>query len=456
MTGQEADNKENFYLKPHTLLHHGQYRTEKVLGHGGFGITYLAHDLNLNQKVALKEYFPQGFCGRETTTGSIQMYGGKKREFYKYGLERYIEEARTLANFNYHSGIVDVYNYFQENNTAYMIMQYLEGQTVRQWLKDKGERVSWAEALAIMGPVMETLKVMHQTGLIHRDISPDNIYICDSGQVKVLDLGAARIALGEQSNSLSVILKQGYTPFEQYTTKGRQGAWTDLYAVCATIYRMISGQVPPISTDRVVEDELPERILHGNFVPREFKAIMLKALAPAVNQRYQNIESFQLELAQAATLEAAGTVGMPAEAAAALHALGSSTGASPLLAGSSTLADMASLSNGGPLSSGSDPASGAGPLSGGLPDPLPRHRWLPPGLPGLQGHLPAYKKWPLKPIDTTMNVAGYIQERMEEESSVFRTRPWLAVTLIVCLLLIALLALAGAGWFLYSRGLISF
>ncbi len=417
MTANDLAQKDSYYLKPRTLLHNGQYRTEKVLGHGGFGITYLALDMHLNQKVALKEYFPQGYCGRETTTGSIQLYGGQKNEFYNYGLERYIEEARNLANFNHHPGIVSVYNYFQENNTAYMIMQYLEGQTVREWVKKRGDQVSWDEAMSIMNPVLDTLKAMHETGLIHRDISPDNIYICDNSQIKVLDLGAARVSLGEQSHSLSVILKQGYTPFEQYTTRGKQGPWTDLYAAAATIYRMVSGQILPIATDRVVEDEIPALILNSTLIPHDYKSIMIKALAPMYNQRYQSIESFQLDLQQADSKISAGN----AWARSDILALPVSTDSS----------------------------------SPGAADPVHRNRWLPQGLTGLQALYPPYK-WPQRPIDSTVHAVKIISAGLEEEVSVFQKKPWLLVTLIVCILLIGLMGVAGLGWYLYKNGLISF
>ncbi len=290
------DNLANIYLPAGTLLNQGQYEILKLLGHGGFGITYLAEDTRLKKNVAIKEYFPHGYAQRQPGSGTVQPYSGERNEFYAYGLERYLEEAQTLAQFNHYPGIVSVYYFFEENATAYMVMEYLEGQTVEQWLKKLGEQVEWDQAISIIKPVVETLELLHQRGIIHRDISPDNIYLCTDHQVKMLDFGAARYAMGEHNQSLSVILKHGYAPAEQYTSRGNQGPWTDVYAVAATLFRMVTGQTLPDVTERMEEDSVSALISSSGAVPDECESVLTRALAVKSAERYQKMTDFKTAL----------------------------------------------------------------------------------------------------------------------------------------------------------------
>lgn len=291
-----TENLADIFLPAGTLLNHGQYEIIKVLGHGGFGITYLAMDTRLLKNVAVKEYFPHGYVQRQPGGSTVQPYSGERHVFYAYGLERYIDEARTLAQFNHYPGIVSVYSFFEENATAYMVMEFLEGETVEAWLQRSGGQVDWDHALRVMKPVLETLELLHGQGIIHRDISPDNIYICSDGQVKMLDFGAARYALSEQSRSLSVILKQGYAPAEQYTSRGNQGPWTDVYAAAATIFRMVTGRTLPEAAERLEEDEVPALIASAAVIPDHCREFMNKALAVKSSERYQGIGAFKTAL----------------------------------------------------------------------------------------------------------------------------------------------------------------
>ncbi|WP_321475157.1 serine/threonine-protein kinase [uncultured Paludibaculum sp.] len=279
-----------FYLWPGTILKE-QYVIGKVLGHGGFGITYMGWDLNLARRIAIKEYFPAGVAARMTGNPSVFPHSKKFENEYRWGLERYLEEARTVARFQNHPFIVWVQNFFSLHGTAYLILEYLEGATLDQCLKEWGH-LDFATAFRVMMPVMDALREVHSIGLLHRDISPDNIFILHNGQIKVIDFGAARYALGQQSQNLSVILKHGYAPPEQYETRGDQGAWTDVYAVAATMYRTMTGEIPPSSPDRQANDTLQPPSAKGASIPPGQEAALMKALALRPAERYRDMPSF--------------------------------------------------------------------------------------------------------------------------------------------------------------------
>ena len=231
------------YLPQGTVLNN-RYMIESLLGHGGFGITYAAHDQTLKVRVAIKEYLPRQLATRGEGQTQVSVFSGEARQQYDYGLRKFMEEAQSVARFAHHPNVVSARDYFEANGTAYMVMEYVEGVTLKEYLAKKGGRISFEEAKGIMMPVMDALREVHQAGMLHRDISPDNIYITTSAQVKILDFGAARYFAGEQSKSLSVILKSGYAPEEQYRSSGKQGAWTDVYAVGATLYKAVDRQDP--------------------------------------------------------------------------------------------------------------------------------------------------------------------------------------------------------------------
>ena len=272
----------------------GRYRIGRVLGHGGFGITYLAWDENLQLRLAIKEYLPRDSATRAPDGVSLAIYSGQSSEQFAYGLDRFLEEARALAHFDQHPGIVTVKNFFRANGTGYCVMDYVEGITLRQYLEQQpGGRISVADALKLLMPVMDALRAVHKEGLLHRDLAPDNIYLTADGRIKLLDFGAARYAASEHSKSLSIILKPGYAPEEQYRSKGKQGPWTDVYGVAATFYRAITGSVPPEALDRTEEDELLPPSKLGIAIPPQQEAVLLKALAIKAPLRYQSISEFQ-------------------------------------------------------------------------------------------------------------------------------------------------------------------
>jgi uncharacterized RDD family membrane protein YckC len=291
---QDADSP--LYLRRGTVLNN-QYLLGRVLGHGGFGITYLGRDVNLAMKVAVKEFFPRELVTRDHSTSRVIVYDGDAKEYFSFGLDKFIDEARTLARFHGCPGIASVINYFGANGTGYMVMNYLEGLTFRELLDTKeGKRIPFELARDILMPVMDTLREVHGTGLLHRDVSPDNIYITYARQVKLLDFGAARFAIGERSRSLTSILRPGYAPKEQYSSKEPQGPWTDIYAVGATFYRAITGQVPPEALDRAVKDDIvPPRKLGVSMSGQDESALM-KSLAVRPAERFQNVAAFQSAL----------------------------------------------------------------------------------------------------------------------------------------------------------------
>ncbi|MBK1646679.1 hypothetical protein CKO25_18955 [Thiocapsa imhoffii] len=276
-----------------TLLD-GRHRIGRVLGHGGFGITYLAWDENLHLRLAIKEYLPRDCASRAPDGVSLAVYSGQAGEQFAYGLDRFLEEARALARFDQHPGIVTVKSFFRAHGTGYCVMDYVEGLTLKQYLeRQPGGRIPVEQAWRLLQPVMDALRAVHKEGLLHRDLSPDNIYITGQGRVKLLDFGAARFAAGEHSRSLSIILKPGYAPEEQYRTRGKQGPWTDVYGLAATLYRAITGSAPPEALDRLDEDELvaPSRL--GIAITPEQEAVLLTALAVRAAARYPTMHGMQ-------------------------------------------------------------------------------------------------------------------------------------------------------------------
>lgn len=287
--GMEGTKEPYHHLKPYSILA-GKYLVGKVLGEGGFGITYIGLDLNLEMKVAIKEFYPNGFVTREgTVTSMVTDYAGANMQAVQKWKEGFIREARTLAKCSNLSGIVGVKDFFQENNTAYIIMEYLEGETLKEHLNKKGGKLPVQEILALMRPVISSLASMHEQGLIHRDISPDNIMMLPGGSVKLLDLGAARDYAGEGEKSLSVMLKPGYAPEEQYRTKGKQGPWSDVYALCATIYKCITGITPPESMERMREDDLKRPSSMNIAIDFRTEEALLKGMEVYAEKRIQNM-----------------------------------------------------------------------------------------------------------------------------------------------------------------------
>ncbi len=269
----------------------GQYLIEKVLGQGGFGITYKATDHTTGQKVALKEFFPDSMATRTGT--SVVPFNGERGESFLYGKDCFLQEAETLAQFIGNENIVRIFTYFEENGTAYFVMEYIEGTSFDVYIKEHGGKISFDKAAAVLIPVMDALSAVHSKGIVHRDVTPDNIYITNDGVVKLLDFGAARYSLGDKSRSLDVVLKHGFAPKEQYTRRGKQGPFTDVYSLGASFYFAITGKRPPDSVERMDEDELVPPSNLGAKIGRVPEQAILNALNVQPGDRFQSMAAFK-------------------------------------------------------------------------------------------------------------------------------------------------------------------
>jgi len=249
-----------------------EYRLESILGAGGFGMTYLAHDTNLQKKVAIKEYLPVELAVR-ALDGSIVPINTGTEYNYKWGLERFLQEARLLAKF-IHPNIVAVSRYFEANGTAYMVMNYESGMSLNQLLR----RIAQPDEdmlLKILLPLLDGLHAVHEQGFLHRDIKPSNIFIRDTGAPLLIDFGAARLAIGATTRTMTSILTPGYAPLEQYSKDGNQGPWTDVYSLAAVMYRAVVGDNPPDVVTRMKEDSVMQALIAAR---DRFNATFLHAI----------------------------------------------------------------------------------------------------------------------------------------------------------------------------------
>lgn len=279
-------------LPPGTILS-GHYIIGEVLGQGGSGITYLAMNYHLKLLVAIKEFFPEIMATRREGDVNITTYTGEMSENFQYGKECFLEEAKTLAKFTNNSHIVRVTGYFEENHTAYFVMDYLEGMNFKTYIKNAGGRISWEDAKRILLPVMEALESVHCENIIHRDVTPNNIFITEKNEVKLMDFGSSRYSLGDKSHSLDVVLTAGYAPKEQYTRRGKQGPFTDVYSVAACFYAALTGMVPPEALDRLDGEKLVPFSAQGVHLPEAVELVILKGLAVQAQDRFQTMGEFK-------------------------------------------------------------------------------------------------------------------------------------------------------------------
>lgn len=246
-----------------------RYKIEKVLGQGGFGVTYLAYDEELCQEVVLKKY--------RWEHGSLDNEVINKRDYYKKQRKAFLNEARILSSLFDIKEVVKVLDYFEERENAYIVMEFVQGISLRQYLESRNQPMSFTEAWNFLLPVMEALEKVHQNKLIHRDISPDNFIIKEDGSIKLLDFGSAREYAEEKT--MTVLVKKGYAPPEQYSRKGKQGPWTDIYSICATLYEMITGVIPQPAMERLKADKLYLPSSYGCDITPLQEKILMKGLA---------------------------------------------------------------------------------------------------------------------------------------------------------------------------------
>ena len=287
------------HLTPGTVLNQN-YLIGKALGQGGFGITYIGWDLNAWRIVAVKEYYPAGLVTRERGLFVAPIDDDSKSKLKK-GVNLFFKEALILGNFSLHPNIVNVLHFFRQNNTAYIVMEYINGKSMKDYLQARGGSISFTEAMQILCPIMLALDDLHHTGLLHRDISPDNIYLTVDGHAKLLDFGAARFSIGEETQNAASVIKPGYAPLEQYPGSGtEQGSWTDVYAMGATFYRALAGKLPTAAPDRAMGRELPGLRELGVNIPEGADKAIQHALSMKPEDRYVSMRSFEEDIEHAA------------------------------------------------------------------------------------------------------------------------------------------------------------
>ena len=294
-----------FYLPGYQSLDHhlplytilkGRYLLGAVLGEGGFGITYSAWDLVYQRHVAIKELFIAGVMYRRNEQVVLT---DNSRETEKYCEEcrgKFLQEANVLQSLQDKDGVVDIYEYFQENHTAYIVMEYLDGVDLRTFLKERGGKISYANAYRFLRPIMKSLIEIHRGGIIHRDISPDNIRYLSNKKMKLMDFGSAKSVAAETSSSVIVLFKPGYTPPEQYASGYMVGPWMDVYAMAATIYRCITGKTPKNSIERKNDGDIETPRSLGADISPKVERVILKGMALEPANRFLDMRAFYQEL----------------------------------------------------------------------------------------------------------------------------------------------------------------
>lgn len=294
----------SLFALPAGFIVGGRYQVQRVLGMGGFAITYQAYDTVLCGTVAIKEYFPQSCAERALYKAKVLTRTGKQRKRFQEGLTRFKQEATRTAELQGRHNVVDVYGLCEENGTAYMIMEYLEGITLDEYLAllPDGRFLNVDDAAQIASAVAEALAYIHSHNMLHRDVSPDNIFLCSNGGVKLIDFGAAQESATDSERS--VIVKAGYTPPEQYNRSGKQGPWTDIYALGATLYCMLARRFPDAAPDRQSygADELKPPSAENSAVPEYLDVLVMRCLALDSRLRINSAAEIQKILYQHKTV----------------------------------------------------------------------------------------------------------------------------------------------------------
>lgn len=281
------------YVLPYGAILNGRYIVGKMLGQGGFGITYVGWDIALERKVAIKEYYPSGQVSRNPGSRGLTWYTSVQSQQAKQnGTQMFLKEARKMSKVDDIPNVVRVRDLFQENETAYIVMDFVEGETLKARLEKTGP-LPWEQAKGIFLPAIQAMEQVHQAGLVHRDISPDNLMLTPDGKVKILDLGAAKDLSVNNGASSMQVAKGGFSPFEQYTQRGSSGPWTDVYAMAATVYYTLTGKLPPVATDRVVEDTISWEEPGLKALSAQALEALQKAMVISAKNRMQSMEELE-------------------------------------------------------------------------------------------------------------------------------------------------------------------
>jgi len=271
----------------------GEYAVEAILGSGGFGITYLAHDARLDTPVALKEYFPASLAYRVDGTTVASRPDGAAGG-YEWGMDKFLHEATSLARLQ-HPNIVGVRQLFKANNTAYMVLDYIEGPSLKDWLKSHRGKPDQAELDQLLIPLLSALELVHRKGLLHRDIAPKNVMMARPFTPIMIDFGAARQLVAQHSHTFAALLTPGYAPFEQYVATGKnQGPWTDIYALSATVYELMTGEPPPEAPERADADKcVPATEVGKGRYRADFLGAIDWGLRPLPRERPQSVAEWR-------------------------------------------------------------------------------------------------------------------------------------------------------------------
>ncbi len=290
-----------YYLHPGSVLA-GRYIVGTVCGSGGFGTTYRVWDTKLDCLLAIKEYYPNQKAVRIPGTLEVRLTSAKKIEEFEEEKRWFLDEARNMAKFSSHPNIINVFDFFEENGTAYIVMEYLEGQSLKDYMKCCEPKLNCEDTVEITLGVINALKTIHKEGIIHRDICPANIFLCVGGAIKLIDFGSARFSDNSDLLRKQTTVTIGYAPCEQYSKKEPQGIWNDIYALGATMYRMLTGDRPDESTNRKrsLEETKRDTILSPMEiipdVPESLSNIVMKAMAVEYNMRFKDVYQFEKAL----------------------------------------------------------------------------------------------------------------------------------------------------------------
>lgn len=288
---------EGYWLPRNTVLH-GRYEIRDVIAEGGMGIVYLGYDPVLETKVSIKEYFPRRYAMRIPEEVSLQIYAGSSAEIFRTELDKFIKEARTLARFGALDSIVSVKDFFYENETGYMVMEYVEGETVKQLVEREG-RMEPLSVLRLMKPVLDCLSVIHREKLLHRDIAPDNLILREDGRLVLIDFGTARFLSTDDEQTMTIYYKSGYSAGEQYAPHTEKGPYTDVYGICTTMYFMLTGVSPEESVRRILHDRVVPLSQYRDIdLPDSAQKAIEKGMAVDIQKRYADVEMLCKDLYQ--------------------------------------------------------------------------------------------------------------------------------------------------------------
>ena len=284
------DKKYPGILAPFTVLKN-RYVVGRVLGKGGFGITYIALDTVSNSIRAIKEYMPSEYCSRTPGTNTIAPFSDEKAKFvFEHGKQKFVLEAQTLIKLQNDPIVVDILDYFIQNNTAYLVMEYLDGQNLRVMARNNGGKIDPAQAKMIFVTIASSLMEIHKKEILHRDLSPENIILTTDGRIKLIDFGSARNFVSTQNKGMSILLKPGFAPPEQYNAKGNQGPWSDVYALCATFYTLVSGKPLVDALFRYRGERQIPLIELGCGVTKRTSDVIERGMQLEIKQRYKDFK----------------------------------------------------------------------------------------------------------------------------------------------------------------------